>query len=97
MLSKPCRWRLIDDFVRWFNKHRLQTSSPSDFVYLDESMSKCYGAGGHWISEGLPMCVGCYRLEARERLRNTKQRVRAERGNVAVEAGDRSGVRVRTR
>jgi hypothetical protein len=97
MLSKPCRGRLIDDFVRWFNKRRLQTSSPSDFVCLDESMSKWYGAGGHWINEGLPVCVGCYRSEARERLRNTKQRARAERGNVAVEAGDHSGVQGRTR
>jgi Transposase IS4 len=57
MLTERYRWRLIDDFVRRFNEHRPQTLSPSDVVCVDESMSKWRGAGGHWISEGLPMYV----------------------------------------
>jgi hypothetical protein len=40
MSSELYRWRLIDEFVRRFNEHRLQTFSPSDVVCADESMSK---------------------------------------------------------
>jgi Transposase IS4 len=57
MSSERYRWHLIDDFVRRFNEHRLQSFSPLDIVCVDESMSKWYGAGGHWINECLPMYV----------------------------------------
>jgi Transposase IS4 len=53
--SERYKWRPIDDFLRWFNEHRLQSFSPSDVKCVDESMSKWYGAGGHWINEGWPM------------------------------------------
>jgi Transposase IS4 len=50
--SEWYRWRLIDELVRRFNEHRLQTFSPSDVACVDESMSKWCGAGGLWINEG---------------------------------------------
>jgi hypothetical protein len=53
MSSEWYRWRLIEDLVRRFNEHRLQTMVPSDFVYADETMSKRHGAGGLWVNECL--------------------------------------------
>ena len=57
MTSEQYRWRLVDDFVKNFNKHRAQNFSPSDEICIDESMSRWYGQGGHWINHGLPMYV----------------------------------------
>ena len=48
---------LVDDFVKNFNKYRTSHYVPSDLIYVDESMSKWYGLGGHWINMGLPMYV----------------------------------------
>ena len=36
-----------------FDDHHARTFVPSDLICVDESMSKCYGAGGHWINIGL--------------------------------------------
>ena len=57
MTSEQYRWRLVDDFVKNFNKHRAQNFFPSDEICVDESMSRWYGQGGHWINHGLPMYV----------------------------------------
>ena len=57
MTSEQCRWRLVDDFIKNFNEHRAQNFFPSDEICIDESMSRWYGQGGHWINHGLPMYV----------------------------------------
>ena len=63
----PCRphsmgpaaygWMLVNDFVKNFNDYRERTFSPSDMICVDESISRWYGLGGHWINLGLPMYV----------------------------------------
>ena len=57
MTSEQYRWRLVDDFVKNFNEHRAQNFFPPDEICVDESMSRWYGQGGHWINHGLPMYV----------------------------------------
>ena len=47
MTSEQYRWRLVDDFIKNFNKHRAQNFLPSDEICVDESMSRWYGQGGH--------------------------------------------------
>lgn len=37
-----------------FNVHREEKFFPSEFICVDESMSKLYGLGGNWINIGLP-------------------------------------------
>ena len=62
MTSEQYRWRLVDDFVKNFNEHRAQNFfPPSDEICVDESMSRWYGQGGHWINHGLPMYVAINR------------------------------------
>ena len=39
------------------NQHRAAHVTPGDTQCVDESISKWYGQGGHWISIGLPMYV----------------------------------------
>jgi hypothetical protein len=51
------RWRLVSDFVESVNSHRAAYFSPSDPVCVDESISRWYGQGGHWIENGLPQYV----------------------------------------
>lgn len=57
MTAEQYRWRLVDDFVKEFNDHRASTFSPSERICVDESISRWYGKGGHWINHGLPMYV----------------------------------------
>ena len=57
MSSEQYRWLLIEDFVANFNEHRSQYFHPSWLVCVDESISRWYGLGGHWINTGLPMYV----------------------------------------
>ena len=57
MSSEQYRWKLVDDFVDKFNEHRAATFQPSDTICVDESISRWYGKGGHWINHGLPMYV----------------------------------------
>jgi len=57
MTAEQYRWRLVDDFVTSFNDHRASTFSPSERICVDESISRWYGKGGHWINHGLPMYV----------------------------------------
>ena len=47
----------MDDFVAAFNEHRANFFIPSDHICVDESMSRWYGQGGHWINHGLPQYV----------------------------------------
>lgn len=55
--SEQGRWELITDFVSAINEHRAARVTPSESICVDESMSKWYGQGGHWIQRGLPMYV----------------------------------------
>ena len=48
---------LVEDFVENINKHREQFYLASYVLCVDESMSRWYGLGGHWINIGLPMYV----------------------------------------
>ena len=57
MTSEQYHWRLVDDLIKNFNEHRVQISLPSDEICVNESMSRWYGQGGHWINHGLPMYV----------------------------------------
>jgi Transposase IS4 len=55
--SEEYRWMLVDDFVANFNEHRKHFFSPSELICVDESMSRWYGLGGHWINHGLPQYI----------------------------------------
>ncbi|KAI2508605.1 Transposase IS4 [Fragilaria crotonensis] len=55
--SEEYRWKLVDDFVKNFNEHRANYFNPSELICVDESMSRWYGQGGHWINHGLPQYV----------------------------------------
>ncbi|KAI2492991.1 Transposase IS4 [Fragilaria crotonensis] len=57
MTAEQYRWKLVDGFVHEFNEHRASTVSPSERICVDESISRWYGKGGHWINHGLPMYV----------------------------------------
>ena len=55
--SEVFRWKLVDDFVKNFNEHRANYFNPSEMICVDESMSRWYGQGGHWIKHGLTQYV----------------------------------------
>ena len=55
--SEQYRWTLVDDFVKNFNDYRANYFNPSDLICVDESMSRWYGQGGHWINHGLPQYI----------------------------------------
>ena len=57
MSHEDHRWKLVEDFATKFNKYCTQLFSPSDFICADESISRWYGQGGHWINFGLLMYV----------------------------------------
>jgi len=48
---------LVDDFVTAFNSFRAAKYFLSEQICADESISKWYGLGGHWINMGLPNYV----------------------------------------
>ena len=51
------RWMLINDMVEIFNHHREDDFIPGEWICADESISRWYGLGGHWINIGLPMYI----------------------------------------
>jgi len=57
MSAEKYRWLLIDDFIEAFNEYRAANFSPGSTICVDESISRWYGMGGHWINEGLPHYV----------------------------------------
>ena len=57
MSSEEYRWMLVSDFVKNINEHRKKYFKPSGCMCVDESISRWYGLGGHWINMGLPMYV----------------------------------------
>ena len=50
-------WKLVEDIVTHFNEYRIQLFSPLDLICADESISRWYGQGSHWINSGLPIHV----------------------------------------
>jgi hypothetical protein len=48
---------LVEGFVINLNEHKRNYFTPSSLICADESMSRWYGLGGHWINMGLPMYV----------------------------------------
>ena len=48
---------LVDDHVANFNRNCACNYHPSDSICVDESMSRWYGIGGHWINAGLPKYI----------------------------------------
>ena len=57
MSSEEHRWTLCQDFIDRFNEHRKAFMSPGFLICVDESISRWYGLGGHWINVGLPQYV----------------------------------------
>ena len=55
------QWKLVEYFVTNFNEYRTQLFSPSDLIYSDESLSRWYRKGGHWINLCFPIYVTIYR------------------------------------
>ena len=54
MFLESYRWMRVDGFVRRFNDYRQDFYSPSENICVDESISRWYGQGGHWINIVLP-------------------------------------------
>jgi hypothetical protein len=52
--SAEHRWQLVADFAQSINAHREANFTPSDLICVDESMSRWYEQGAHWIEHGLP-------------------------------------------
>lgn len=48
---------LVQEFVDAINEHRKANVVPSEIICVDESISRWYGLGGHWIDLGLPHYV----------------------------------------
>ena len=51
------RWNLCEVFLNATNTHREQHFKPCEFICVDESISRWYGKGGSWLSEGIPHYV----------------------------------------
>ena len=82
MLSERYRWMLVDGFVDRINDYRQNFYVPLQDICVDESMSRWYGQGGHWINHGLPMYVAIDR--------------KAENGNEIQNSADgQSGIMLR--
>ena len=54
LTSVQWRWALLQDFVDAINNHREQNVTPSEILCVNESISRWYARGGHWIEIGLP-------------------------------------------
>ena len=55
--SEQYRCMLVDYHIAKFNKNRARNYHPSNSICVDESMSRWYGIGGHWINAGLPQYI----------------------------------------
>ena len=51
------RWLLVADIVEIFNSHREDSFIPSEWICVDESISRWYGLGCGWINIRLPMYI----------------------------------------
>lgn len=57
MSHEAYRWSRVFDHRDRFNAWRASNFVPSDWICVDESISRWYGLGGHWINMGLPQYV----------------------------------------
>ena len=57
MRHEKYRWLLVDGFLNKINEYRAKYFNPSDTICVDESISRWYVQGGHWINHGVPMYV----------------------------------------
>lgn len=48
------RWALLDDFVKAVNDNRAMFVTPSDLLYVYESISRWYWLSGEYVDVGLP-------------------------------------------
>ena len=55
MSSTSYGLRLINDYIKNYNKHRVNMFIPSSRICIDESISRWYGLEGGWINVGLPI------------------------------------------
>ena len=74
MSQEKYRWLLIDGFAKEINKYWDSHFRPSDLICVDESISRWYGQGGHWINHGLPMYVAIDRNPAACVVRSEERR-----------------------
>ena len=51
------RWSEVEGFVKAINDHRRSVVTPSEYICVDESISRWYGLGGEWTDLGLPHYV----------------------------------------
>ena len=51
------RWMLSNDMVEIFNRHREGYFLQSEWICVDESISRWYGTGGGWINIGIPVYI----------------------------------------
>ena len=66
-------WKRVEDSVTTFNEYCTQLFSPSDLICADESISRCYIQGGHWINLGFLVYVAMDRNpENGAEIQNTK-------------------------
>ena len=61
MIHEAHRWKIVEDYVTHFNEYRIQLFYPSYIICDNESISRWYVQGGHWINLGSPMYVAIYR------------------------------------
>lgn len=52
---------MVSGFLHVINEHREKIVTPSDYICVDESMSRWYGLGGGWIDNGLQHYVALHR------------------------------------
>ena len=64
-------WKIVEDFLTYFNDYFTQLLYYSDIICSDDTISKWYGQGGHWINLGFPMYVAMDRkMEKGEEIKN---------------------------
>ena len=61
MNSMDYGWIILNDFINDYNGNRASNYYPSNQICVDESISRCYGLGWHWINDGLPNYVAMER------------------------------------
>ena len=65
------QWKIFDDIITNFNQYCKECFSPYNLICSDDSISRWYGQGGHWVNMCLPMYVATEKnLENGDDIRN---------------------------